>query len=151
MDRFISANADPFCSVDIADPFLNLCCGSIFLCRCCGSISFVDIVVFFRSMSRLYSHPREYVKLFLGSYLCSSFVPRATNREETKWRFCQSADLANGPSFQFWGFRRSLFNPRSSFLYRGSFPFCALIPIFWVQEHPPKPPFWKSTFCEPQT
>ena len=29
-------------------------------------------------MSRLYSHPREYRKIFLGNYLCIGFVPGGT-------------------------------------------------------------------------
>ena len=50
--------------------------------------------------------------------------------------------------------------PRSAFWYRGSvfvpsfqflalFRFLYLVLVFGVQEHLPKPPFWKAPFCEP--
>ena len=38
--------------------------------------------------------------------------------------------------------------PRSGFRSGGTSE-CTLIPVFVPGEHPPKPPFWKTTLCRP--
>ena len=40
--------------------------------------------------------------------------------------------------------------PRSGFRSGGTSE-CTLVPVFVPGEQPPKPPFWKPPFCQPQT
>ena len=77
-------------------------------------------------------------------------VIRAMNFHwEIKGRFRKRVVLANVPSFRFsfWGNIRMY--PRSGFRSEGTSE-CTLVPVFVPGEHPPKPPFWKPSFCQPQ-
>ena len=67
-----------------------------------------------------------------------------TSREETRGQFCKRVVLANVPSFRFlfWGNMRTY--PGSGFRSGGTSE-CTLVPVFVLGEHPPKPPFWKTT------
>ena len=64
--------------------------------------------------------------------------------KDREGRFPKRAVLANVPSFRFSfpGNRRTY--PRSGFRSRGTSE-CTLVPFFVPGEHPPKPPFWKTT------
>ena len=65
-------------------------------------------------------------------------------------RFRKRVVLANAPSFLF-SFRGNMRTyPRSGFR-SGRTSECTLVPVFVPGEHPPKPPFWKPPFCQPQT
>ena len=75
-----------------------------------------------------------------------------------KGRFRKRVVLANVPSFRFsfrgnmrtyprsgFSFRRNIrMYPRSGFRSGGTSE-CTLVPVFVPGEHPPKPPFWKTT------
>ena len=63
---------------------------------------------------------------------------------EIKGRFRKRVVLANVPSFRFpfWGNMRTY--PRSGFRSGGTSE-CTLVAVFVPGEHPPKPPFWKTT------
>ena len=62
----------------------------------------------------------------------------------TKGRFQKRVVLANVPSFRssFWG--NIQMYPRSGFRSGGTSE-CTPVPLFVPSEHPPKPPFWKTT------
>ena len=63
---------------------------------------------------------------------------------ETKGRFRKRVVLASVPSFRF-SFRENMRTyPRSCFRSGGTCE-CTLVPVFVPGEHPPKPPFWKTT------
>ena len=63
---------------------------------------------------------------------------------ETKARFRKRVVLANVPSFRC-SFRENMRTyPRSVFRSGGTSQ-CTLVPVFVPVEHPPKPPFWKTT------
>ena len=63
---------------------------------------------------------------------------------ETKGRFCKRVVLANVPSLRlsFRGNKRRY--PHSGFRSGGTSE-CTLVPVCVPGEHPPKPPFWKTT------
>ena len=61
-----------------------------------------------------------------------------------KGRFRKRVLLANVPSFRF-SFRGNMRTyPRSGFRSGGTSE-CTLVPVFVPGEHPPKPPFWRTT------
>ena len=76
---------------------------------------------------------------------------------EKKGRFCKRVVLANVPSFRF-SFRENMRTyPRCGFHSEGTSELYTLVPVFVLGEHPPKPPFWKTTllstpeFCDMDT
>ena len=80
---------------------------------------------------------------------CSSACVLLKSHWEIKGRFRKRMVLANVPSFRFsfWGNMRTC--PRSGFRSGGTSQ-CTLVPVFVPGKHPPKPPFWKPPFCQPQ-
>ena len=56
--------------------------------------------------------------------------------------------MANVPSFRFSLRGNMRTYPRSDFRSGGTSE-CTLVPVFVLGEHPPKPPFWKTTLCQP--
>ena len=72
-----------------------------------------------------------------------SDVPPERN-PEIKGRFRKRVVLANVPLFRF-SFRGNMRTyPRSGFRSWGTSE-CTLVPVFVLGEHPPNPPFWKTT------
>ena len=70
--------------------------------------------------------------------------------KEIKGRFRKRVVFAHVPSFRF-SFRGNILTyPRSGFSFRGNTK-RTLVPVFVPGEHPPKPPFWKPPFCQPQS
>ena len=73
----------------------------------------------------------------------------ATNHWEIKGRFRKRVVLANVPSFQF-SFRGNMRTYPRSGICSGGTSECTLVPVFVPGEHPPKSPFWKRRFPQPQ-
>ena len=68
----------------------------------------------------------------------------AKSHWETKGRFRKRLALANVPSFRF-SFRGEHANVPSFRFCSGGTSECTLVPVFVLGEHPPKPPFWRTT------
>ena len=81
-----------------------------------------------------------------SSFTCNaSTIPREMKVHwDIKGRFCKRVVLANVPSlrFSFQGNMRTY--PGASFRSGGTSE-STLVPVFVPGEHPPKPPFWKTT------
>ena len=88
-----------------------------------------------------FSLPKQYSQMVFRPFPAD---PERVSHQETEGRFCKRVVLANVPSFRF-SFRGNMRTyPRSGFR-SGRTSECTLVPVFVLGEHPPKPPFWKTT------